>query len=170
MRWNKAAGLAALSVMWLVTGCGNYRQFNKPWPATVSGMNGFSDEQKSTVRAALLEMNTDAKSSIIDVDGSKDHFPITIKLREPWPEAPTRAGYATMDSDGCLVEISTDVFRDSKEDYIRPVIWHELGHCAGLQHDPAEGEVMYKVSEPIKYYSASAFTRFWGTIMRAAGL
>lgn len=133
-------------------------------------MPGFSDSQQTQIRTALEEMNTDAKKRVIEVNGAHDHFPVTITLRDPWPEAPSRAGYATMTPDGCLVEISTDVMRRGKEDYIRPVLWHELGHCAGLQHDPKEGEVMYKISEPFDTYSSDAFTRFWGTILRAASL
>lgn len=170
MMWNRFASVGALGVMLVVTGCGNYRQFNKPWPATVSGMQGFSDSQQTQIRAALEEVNTDAKKRVIEVDGAADRFPVTIQLRNPWPEAPTRAGYATMDPNGCVIEISTDVMRKGKEDYLRPVLWHELGHCAGLQHDPKEGEVMYKVSEPFSYYSSDAFTRFWGTILHAASL
>ena len=55
-------------------------------------------------------------------------------------------------------------------DDLESVLWHELGHCAGLVHVPQTGEIMYAYTNAFSTYSSDALSRFFTAITSSAGL
>lgn len=95
--------------------------------------------------------------------------PIYIRFAQTIPEQTSAiAGRATVEGDKCVVQISSIVAND--DSLLVPVLWHELGHCAGLSHDPTKGEVMYKVTYSMREYDKPAFDRFFTHVLEASGL
>lgn len=127
-------------------------------------------DQKQQIVDSLQDMNVRVHRTVVEPAALSNSYPITITVRDPWAEAPSRAGYATVEDDKCTIEISRVVFEADKVDYRKPVIWHELGHCAGLSHDPKEGEVMYRSSSELKNYTADALTRFYQEVLSSIGM
>jgi hypothetical protein len=154
-----------VAVVVVVSACGNNRPQTGPWPAAVVSTEHFSAAESQTLITALDEMNIAVHRTIVQPDSATSGYPITIVLRGPWDEAPDRAGYATVESDKCTIELSNVIFAEGKKDYIKPVVWHEMGHCAGLQHDPTQGEIMYKASNRLSDYTQASISRFYVNVL-----
>jgi len=69
------------------------------------------------------------------------------------------AGRATRYGNECLVEISRFVVQYTDE-LLQPVLWHELGHCAGLSHDSKPYEIMSAITYTLNYYDDAKIARF----------
>jgi len=164
--------LSAVLVVFLVAACGKTGHSSRGgWPAALVALENFPSAEHSRVEEAVKQLNERALRPILMEQGTTGGgYPVTIRFREPWPEAPNRAGYATIEDDRCTVEISSVLFEATFKDYLFPVIWHEVGHCAGLEHIPQEGEVMYKYSGALGSYTEGAIQRFFGTLLSQAGL
>ncbi len=158
-----------LVVVVVVSGCGNNRPSPGQWPAAVVSVENFSPDQTATLNAALKEMNIHVHRTIVQPEGTTAGYPIRIKLREPWPEAPDRAGYATVESDRCTIELSNVIYKNADTDYIKPVVWHEMGHCAGLQHVATQGEIMYPSSNKLAAYTQDQISRFYSEVLSSIG-
>lgn len=152
-------------------GCGKKSHYLQ-WPATLGGMEGFSESQKTHVLDAISELNGKIRRTFVSPTGlqsSNQGSPIYIKFEENIPERTNViAGRATVDGEKCVIQISSVVA--SNPDLLEPVLWHELGHCAGLDHDPKEGEIMYKTTRSMKSYDEGAQSRFFTNVLEASGL
>lgn len=153
-------------VMGLVA-CGK-KEDRPHWPAQITSFEGFSKEEETHVKESIGSLNDHADEKLV----SEENKGYKIRIRKvdgtDWPKA--RAGYATVDDSDCLVELSKQIFEDAKSDYIMSVVWHELGHCAGLTHDSKNGEVMSAITAPFTAYSTDALARFMKAIKQSTGL
>lgn len=147
----------------LLTGC---MSEPKLWPANVT-IKDFSLDETPLIKNAVENINWQSKSKIItfDAPGEKT-FTIVIRSHKGWDEFPTRVGLATYTSQYCNVFIAKKVFTN-KPTTIPTIVWHEIGHCAGLEHDKIEGEVMYKVTTPYTELNPGALKRFWNLLVKA---
>jgi hypothetical protein len=167
-----------LFVVLLVSGCGEIGLTHGPWPASIISIQNMTDAQKTAVIEAIHEMNTHANMQmIIDSESSTNgptdgviSYPITISLVPVSTSDPNRAGYATVQSDRCDVQLSAELFAPDRQGFVKPVVWHELGHCAGLLHVATQGEIMYPTSASMEQYTADAIQRFFKNILQSAGL
>lgn len=156
-------------VIGLLTGCGK-KEEKASWPAHITSMDGFADAESVRVKDAVGALNSHSDKPMITDSTPQGCYQITIKKVEgnDWPAS--RAGYATVTSTSCLVELSKQIFDNQKTDYIESVVWHELGHCSGLSHDVKSGEVMSPVTEPFIAYGSEVLTRFMQEMKTSAGL
>lgn len=165
---------ASLATMTLIVtlfslGCAREAASRLPWPAQVVSIEGFSAAGTEQVLAAIKNMNQKmGKEAVSQSEG--EGFKIQIRMVTPNEGTKTRAGFATVYSDLCEVEISSALFESGSPDYLEPVVWHELGHCAGLSHDPSPGEVMYKTTAPNGSYSSDSLMKFFDAVKASAGL
>lgn len=160
-----------LIVAFVVVGCGKFRQPSLDWPATVVAVENFSSQEEGIVLDAIDGLNTKAGRAILT--DSPGGSPITIRWSKNIPQMANRgevhvAGRATITSDDCTIEISSIVTHSSEK--LIPVLWHEVGHCAGLVHDVADGEIMSTFTSPLDHYSPEALGRFFQSIVKSAGL
>lgn len=164
-----------LAILVVLTSCGKNGAPRLSWPATLGGMEGFSDTQRESVKSAISQLNLKIKRTMVSPaglqtqNGSSEGSPIYFRFADSIPEQKNViAGRATVDGEKCIVQISS-VVADNNE-LLVPVIWHELGHCAGLDHDPKAGEVMYASTVSMKNYDQATLGRFFTHVLEASGL
>jgi hypothetical protein len=114
-------------------------------------------------------MNQKAGRQMVYTQSESGTYPITIVLRGPWSDAPTRAGLTTMDSTQCIIQLNNIIFNPGMTGYIKPVVWHEMGHCAGLVHIADQKAIMYAQSNPFVFYSDDEITSFYQSWVSSAG-
>lgn len=146
-----------LTVLILSSGCGKNQP--APWPAAIK-FTGITENEKESIKKTLDTFSQTLGSEAFYFDDRPTQFQITITKAVPTSESSNRAGLATYNDKTCLVELSSLVFTDSYENYLEPVLWHELGHCSGMNHDPNVGEIMYRLASTLDYYSQNSIQRF----------
>jgi len=160
----------SLIVVVLVVGCGKNRPAPGTWPAQIVSHDGFSEAQWKEIRSAVDYLNTGAgKTVVFQEDQTGGNYPIHFRFVDNSGDHATRAGLAIYDDETCTIEVSSIVFLTSNRDTLVPVINHELGHCAGLDHDPKLGEVMYRSATNFKSYTPDSFQRFFQTVLMNVG-
>lgn len=148
-----------------LVGCGT-----RQWPATITSMQGFSSTQQQELQSALDDLNSQAPKPLFTTRSGPTTYPISISLVAPTQATENRAGCATVDANQCVVQLSSLLFEDEYADDLESVVWHELGHCAGLVHVPQQGEVMFAYTNAFSTYSSGALSRFLMSITSSAGL
>lgn len=154
----------------LVVGCGKNRPIPGGWPAYIAGHEGFSEEQWSEVLAGVAYLNNGCKDELVHPEGSGSGYPLHFKLVETEEDKKRRAGLAIVEEEQCTIEISKVVFSEQHARVRIPVIIHELGHCAGLDHETDSGAVMYRTTAALDSYSAGALDHFFHTVRQSLGL
>jgi len=164
--------LVWIAALFLFIGCGKKGHSYLTWPTTLGSMEGFSDSQKEHLLDAISALNGKMSRTVVSptaLQSSDAGSPIYIKFADSIPERTNViAGRATVDDEKCVIQISS-VVADNYE-LLEPVLWHELGHCAGLDHDPLEGEIMYKTTRAMKNYDEAKQSRFFAKVLEASGL
>lgn len=96
--------------------------------------------------------------SLISFDKIDGNFEIIIKFNnENGQEYPRVAGTALRKSRGCVITIYPVCF---EKQLLKTVIWHELGHCAKLDHTELKNDIMYKLAKPFDSYKEEDIDRF----------
>jgi hypothetical protein len=161
----------------LIAGCSKKGHSYLQWPATLGGLEGFSEPQKERILGAISDLNLKIRRTVVapqglqtqDSSSGSDGSPIFIRFEQDIPEQKNViAGRATVDGEKCVIQISSVVA--DNDDLLVPVLWHEVGHCAGLDHDPSKGEIMYKTTYTMDHYDESTLNRFFAKVLEASGL
>lgn len=155
-----------------VTACGNLSNSSTGWPARLVAVDGGSEAATATLRDDLSDLSAAAGRQLFfegETMESRPILKITIRRVPDWRDAPRRAGYATTAGDTCLVELADRLF-GTHRDFRKTVVWHELGHCAGLEHDDQTGEIMSATTSTFSSYDATAIKRFIESFEHSAGL
>ena len=153
----------------LVTGCGGEIP-RSPWPAHIASMEGMSEEEQAEVRKAVDELNALAETTVVTFEPSAANYGIVVKKNDPSQDVENRAGFALVSPQNCNIDLSSVIFNSDKTEYIRPVIFHELGHCAGMNHSEDESDIMFKATVPNSSYTEEAISKFTKAFRAAAGL
>jgi len=162
--------LASLTVVFLVVGCGKVQPAWQGKPASVASMEGFSETEKTRILDAIASFNEHIGKTAIETTFTEGTAPVFMQKVQAPAENPLRAGYAILESDQCTIQFSTMLFTKERESYLEPVVWHEFGHCAGLEHTATQGDIMSPESERMNQYPTAAIENFFSTIRGAIGL
>ncbi|MBI4404712.1 MAG: matrixin family metalloprotease [Deltaproteobacteria bacterium] len=119
--------------------------------------------------SVLLDLNRQNDVALILDQANGDSFPITFGILSESPQNPMRVGLATRDECGCTIQLSEKIFNPSKQ-LFKSVTFHELGHCAGLNHSSQTGDIMFPVAYPFHSYTAPAFDKFLDDLSMIAGV
>ncbi len=151
--------LACLGILLLVAACGKNPQERAPWPASIT-LNGLTQSEINSVSETLTGFTSTLGSAVFYFDNRPAQFQITITKFSSSTDSSSKAGLATYDESFCKVELNELVFNARFSSYLEPVLWHELGHCAGMEHNSSSGEIMYFLASPKDSYAEAAITRF----------
>jgi len=157
--WQLRNVVVVLVLSFLLVGCGTQRA---AWPAHVVSLDGFTEAEAQEVRASIDKLNAQADKPLIEISGeaSQNAYLIHIDRHEPWPDDPMTAGLTTREDDLCSVSLSTELFKSDREGYVDSVVWHELGHCAGLTHNPKQGTMMFATAKLFTTFTNEALKSF----------
>lgn len=178
-----------LPVILLLSACDNLGQLTLNFPAHVESIDGFSTDQEKLVTQRIQELVTEvgapfvslpgetptgsaisislvpklsstSQTGIVEAGGAVDYAMVpegigTIQMRSDM----TIAGRATRKDHRCEIQIAAFVL-DYVDDLLKPVLWHELGHCAGLNHESQTYQIMSAITYPMTYYSQSTVSHF----------
>lgn len=163
-------------------GCGSSTP-GVSWPATAT-LSGFAEQELTDLQEALGELNVHSARTLVSPVSDASNISIVKveiipkKFVNGWETAHFKtagrsafeyvAGRATLSSGSCKIEIAASVASDP--DLLYPVIWHELGHCAGMGHSENQDDIMFRMSSRIQTYDDTSLDRFFKAMIRAAGL
>ena len=151
--------------VFLAVSCGKLRH-NDSWPAKIT-FEGFSEEQQRELTVYAIDLNTRSGETLITTDPSSDGFPITVRPGNPPSSEAKRAGYSILSENECRIEISNFILAANRADYRESVLIHEIGHCAGLDHNPTQGSVMYPTTAKWATYTGEQLQVFLISLQKA---
>ncbi|MBY0372257.1 matrixin family metalloprotease [bacterium] len=175
------------AVVLVLSGCGQWRATALRWPARINSMQGFDSSESSAVHTVITSLNSQIGLSILNISGGTGSD-INIRFVTSFDSevaaashvdyayikmpgrgiAGTRiAGRATLTAENCLIELGDFIFND--DELMQAVLWHEIGHCGGLQHVKEDGEIMSPVTKPFNQYSSDKVQRFFGDLLASIG-
>lgn len=148
-------------VLFLSAGCGLQFEEPKQWPAAVVDLSGFSDTQKVSLNESFQWMNEALGYSVIEVQSPEnEQYAISLARVGTNSEHPSRMGFATRDNATCKIELNKQIFEIFNGELVNSVVLHELGHCAGLDHNPRPGSVMYATTQRFSKFSEEELRLF----------
>lgn len=60
----------------------------------------------------------------------------------------------------CRIQISDRTFQFG-QDWLDSVLWHEIGHCLGMEHEETDAsDLMYPYAKPFSMYTPNAINTF----------
>ncbi len=151
-------------VLLLAAGCGNFR---RQWPAVVRGVEDFKSAEQEKVLQALKEINETGENPILG-DDPLVGYPILIRKVAYNKAHPTRVGYAIVGPTSCTIELSEKLFAELKA-LLTTVVFHELGHCAGLGHTSDSHQVMSENATPFEDFTSNELGVFFDSLFQAIG-
>lgn len=158
-----------------VCGCGQ----STNWPSNIIIEDGFSEYEHSRVVKAITEFNRHVGSDALQINNPSLSFVTRIRAVSHIPEQERSihssacrrlyrgaiAGQATTWKNRCNIEMIQTLLYS--KDSLYPLLWHELGHCFGLDHVLEEREIMYYSLTPLDFLSSGALGRFFQSVKTA---
>lgn len=158
-----------LVLLVLVSACGQKSEEKSPWPASVHFEN-LSDSEQSQAVESLKQMSNTLGVELFSFESRPGQFQLTITRMAPAGENTSKAGLATYNGTFCKVELNELVLQTSYSSYFEPVLWHEIGHCSGMEHVQNSGEIMFPYASPKSFYSESAISSFFDSLLKHTSL
>jgi len=149
--------LFIISVLNLIS-CGKNSIY---WPANISGFSNFDKTEQDSIIGAINDLNIRSPRPFLSFtneypENQKIYFKmIDQDLEKQNGNITVAQAYVQLNK--CIIEIFPSAF-DS--DILKFVIWHELGHCSGLEHSQSSKDIMYWLVKPPSSYDQMSVDRF----------
>ena len=140
----------------VLAGCGKAGT----WPAYVKIDKTTNAFVSNFVVKYTLDLNEQLGSEALQFTPSDTDkiraFPIIVRYSEEASNMGA-AGVAEKDGYSCVITIYPVAI---SSDIMKTVLWHEYGHCLGLEHINVSSEIMSPGVFQFKYYKQTAVDRF----------
>lgn len=174
----------------ITSGCGDYSQATGAWPAAVISLTGFNAEDSLLLENQLAALNETADQTVVtfnsgagatisirfveEIEGAAIASPSMVEIHSGGRGVTGQkvyqiAGRAIVSGAKCEIELAHFTRTSQKGALFRPVLWHEVGHCAGLNHVTEEGELMSPVTLTESNYNDEKIARFVKNLLTAIG-
>lgn len=147
-------------MLFLISSCAHQKSI---WPAKIVGFKNFTYEEIDEIKGYIKDLNLKSLStkngkSLVNPKASDDNYRIIIKFIHDDTDTEIRiAGTALRKSNECIISVYPVCF---EKQILKTVIWHELGHCAKLNHTESKTDIMYKAAKSFDSYKEEDLTRF----------
>ena len=148
----------------MLAGCGVGRI---ELPAKVTPLVNFNDSQETLVRNIVNELNLRSENVLLIFDDSETKGDISIEMLNSEQLSRGTAGTAMVSGSGCHIEISEIIA--FLQTAFQSVLWHEIGHCVGLDHDSDPGAIMNRKPLPFNLLSEKAIESFIDSLLLVSG-
>jgi len=176
-----------MAVGLVLTGCGQWRATALRWPAKVKSIQGIEGAALSLVEENIEALNEDLGTAILHLTGG-DGSEVYIRRVESFESqagttshtdyaqigfsgrsaaGTTVAGRATLLDLTCVIELADFLFEKGNKSLLQSVLWHEIGHCAGLPHVKEERELMSPLTLRFSEYSEAKIQRFFDDVLNS---
>ena len=139
--------ISVFTVILLLSSCATHNGLRPP--LQLIDPSGFTAKQTDQILDLINELNKEIGRDIII--NSRADASIFIKWRKEFPKQNPDSkvitiGQATISKDQCTIELSEWVTTDP--DWLHTTLWHEIGHCFGLNHVSEEHQIMSSMATP----------------------
>jgi len=148
----------------LLVGCGRVNAKD-----SVNILINMKDDNYTATAHALTQLQIQSKNMEIAFGTWTNHQIIVDYARNEQVDNLVRAsvlGVAWIDEVPCRIQMAdrTYVFG---QDWVNSVLWHEIGHCLGMDHHPDSEDIMYKYAKPLPQYSKESLQEFFRRLYEA---
>ena len=127
-------------------------------PVYLGEMDNFNINEKVEILNALEDLNKSLNSSIFTIKKNKNSkiiFESSQKVRKG--ANGNLAGTAMILINSCKITVFSLSFQDK---IVKSVVWHEVGHCFGLEHSENPEDIMYLSVKPFEKYTKESINSF----------
>jgi len=140
----------------------NYGKVGINWPANISGFSGFEDKDQNDIISAINDLNTRNYRPFLSFnneysENQKIYFKMMKNDLVKEQDSNTIVAQAYVELNKCTIEVFPSALYG---DILKIVIWHELGHCSGLNHSDNPNDIMYWLVASTSTYNQSSIDRF----------
>ena len=115
-------------------------------------------EDAARIESLIKEMHTIADKELVTIV-TKDNGTAIYRVPDDALD-PNWLGVAYVGGSVCRISIPDKTF-DAGDDLLMTVLWHELGHCVGLEHNPTnKDDIMHNASYYFSSYTEIAIKQF----------
>ena len=127
-------------------------------PVYLGEMDNFNINEKIEILNALNDLNKNFNNSIFTIKKNKSSK-IFFQLSEKTKKSANGnlAGTAMNLISSCKITIFSVSWKDK---IVKSVIWHEVGHCFGLEHSENPDDIMYLSVKPFEKYTKESVNTF----------
>lgn len=137
-----------LLILLLLTSCG---RADYTWPSVVIVSPNTPPALTYMATRSILDLNKYIGEDVVKFNITTETltaYPLVIIFAEN--DDQRRAGLATIYNEVCYITVyPVAVARD----LVKTVLWHEIGHCAGLMHLSESGQIMSEAVSGFDFYS-----------------
>ena len=113
-------------------------------------------EHRNKIAKALDLLNENTDPYFLNTTPSSGWIQVTLVDQE---EIDPYLGLATLFTHKCLIQLSRILFSEMKK-YLVPALWHEIGHCFGLDHVSEPQQIMSESVMPFSFYKEEQIQNF----------
>lgn len=131
------------------------------WPANIKEFSDFDKNDQNDILLAINDLNMRNSRPFLsfsnEYPGNQDIYFKMMDQDLPSNDGNTIVAQAYVELNKCTIEVFPSAFKDN---ILKPVIWHELGHCSGLEHSDSNSDIMYWLVAPFLMYNENSIKQF----------